>query len=69
VPRALPETQIFNGIKLTATSFKDGEQRLIITNFKVAKGGLDLRRTLLSEGSVSTTEGKAQNRRVVFTRQ
>ncbi len=54
VPRAMPETAIFNGIKLNIVSFKDGEERFFISNFKVAKGGLDLRRTLLDKGSVST---------------
>jgi outer membrane protein OmpA-like peptidoglycan-associated protein len=35
-------------------NFKDGKERLFITNLKVAEGGLDLRRTLISEGKVST---------------
>lgn len=53
VPRALPETAIMNGIKINMHGFNDGE-RMFITNFKVAKGGVDLRRKLMSEGSIST---------------
>ena len=55
VPRALPEVSIMNGIKLNTSSFKDGKERFFITNFKVAKGGLDLRRTLMNDGQVSTS--------------
>lgn len=53
VPRALPENSIMNGVKLNMHGFKDGE-RLFVTNFKVAKGGVDLRRKLMAEGSIST---------------
>lgn len=55
VPRALPEGISLNGIKLNLTGFKDGKERVFVTNFKVAKGGLDLRAKLLAEGSVSTS--------------
>jgi outer membrane protein OmpA-like peptidoglycan-associated protein len=34
--------------------FKDGEERLFISNLKVAEGGLDLRRTLIADGKVTT---------------
>lgn len=55
VPRALPETAIMNSVKLNIHTFKDRVERLFISNFKVAKGGLDLRRTLLNDGQVSTS--------------
>jgi outer membrane protein OmpA-like peptidoglycan-associated protein len=55
VPRALPETAIMNSVKLNIHTFKDGVERVFISNFKVAKGGLDLRRTLLNDGQVSTS--------------
>ncbi|MEP2935865.1 MAG: OmpA family protein [Gilvibacter sp.] len=54
VPRALPEAVSLYGIKLNLTGFKDGKERVFISNFKVAKGGLDLRAKLLAEGTVST---------------
>ena len=42
------------GIKFELHQFKDGKENLYIRNLKVAEGGLDLRRQLISEGSVST---------------
>lgn len=54
VPRALPETSIMNGIKLNMHGFKETQERMFVTNFKLAKGGVDLRRKLMSEGSIST---------------
>src|SRR5690606_32147166 len=35
-------------------NFKDGKERIFISNLKVAEGGMDLRRKLISEGEVST---------------
>ena len=35
-------------------NFKDGKERIFISNLKVAEGGVDLRRKLISEGEVST---------------
>ncbi|MEZ2415727.1 OmpA family protein [Muriicola sp. E247] len=54
IPRIVPEGGIISSLKFHMNNFKDGEERLFITNLKVAEGGLDLRRTLISEGEVST---------------
>ncbi len=54
VPRLMPKGKTTNIIKLQLHGFKDGSEQVYITNFKVAEGGLDLRRTLLSKGKVST---------------
>ncbi|MFS4494486.1 OmpA family protein [Maribacter sp. 2308TA10-17] len=54
VPRAIvPESQ-FKALKFNVNSLKDGKESVFISNIKVAEGGLDLRRTLMSEGKVST---------------
>ncbi len=54
IPRIVPTGAVINTLKFHMNNFKDGEERLFITNLKVAEGGLDLRRTLISEGKVST---------------
>lgn len=54
VPRMAPEGAILHTLKFHANNFKDGEEQVFITNLKVAEGGLDLRRKLISEGKVST---------------
>ncbi len=54
IPRAVPMGSVLSTLKFQLTSFKDGKEQLFISNVKVAKGGLDLRRKLLSEGKVST---------------
>lgn len=54
IPRFIKEVNVLNHIKFNMYGFKDGEERLFIQNLKVAKGGLDLRRELLSKGKVST---------------
>jgi outer membrane protein OmpA-like peptidoglycan-associated protein len=54
IPRIVPEGAILSTLKFHMNNFKDGKERLFITNLKVAEGGLDLRRTLISEGKVST---------------
>ncbi|MCK0191617.1 OmpA family protein [Arenibacter sp. F20364] len=54
VPRMAPEGAILHTLKFHANNFKDGQEQVFITNLKVAEGGLDLRRKLISEGSVST---------------
>jgi outer membrane protein OmpA-like peptidoglycan-associated protein len=50
----IPEGKVITALKFHLNSFKDGKEELFITNLKVAEGGLDLRRKLISEGSVST---------------
>ncbi len=54
IPRIVPAGAVINTLKFHMNNFKDGEERIFITNLKVAEGGLDLRRTLLAEGKVST---------------
>jgi outer membrane protein OmpA-like peptidoglycan-associated protein len=54
IPRFLPESSIPNKLRFELPYMKDGKDRLFITNLKVAEGGVDLRRKLISEGKVST---------------
>lgn len=54
IPRIVPPGAVINSLKFHMNNFKDGEERIFITNLKVAEGGLDLRRTLIAEGKVST---------------
>jgi len=54
IPRMITELNVLNHIKFHINGFKDGEERVFIRNVKVAKGGEDLRRKLLSEGKIST---------------
>lgn len=54
IPRMIPASGQMAAIKFQLNNFKDGQERLFITNLKVAEGGVDLRRKLISEGEVST---------------
>ncbi|WP_298530364.1 OmpA family protein [uncultured Algibacter sp.] len=54
IPRFIEELNVLNYIKFHINNFKDGEERVFIRNLKVAEGGVDLRRKLLSEGKIST---------------
>lgn len=54
IPRIVPEGSTLTTLKFHMNGFQDGKERLFITNLKVAEGGLDLRRKLISEGKVST---------------
>ncbi|MGB5555903.1 MAG: OmpA family protein, partial [Flavobacteriaceae bacterium] len=54
VPRILPEANLVHTLKFNVENMQDGKERIFISNLKVAQGGLDLRRTLISEGKVST---------------
>lgn len=54
IPRFIQELNVLNYLKFHINNFKDGLERVFITNLKVAEGGVDLRRKLLSEGSIST---------------
>lgn len=54
IPRMVPEGAVIKALKFNLNSIKDDKERIFITNLKVAEGGLDLRRTLISEGRVST---------------
>ncbi|WP_298553993.1 OmpA family protein [uncultured Algibacter sp.] len=54
IPRFVQELNVLNFIKFHINNFKDDKEQLFIRNLKVAKGGVDLRRELLSKGKVST---------------
>lgn len=54
VPRMMPTESRVTTIKFNLNHFKDGKERLFIRNLKVAEGGVDLRRKLISEGKIST---------------
>lgn len=54
IPRIVPEGGVLSTLKFHMNNFKDGEERLFISNLKVSEGGLDLRRTLITDGRVST---------------
>lgn len=54
IPQFIPETSNFSALKFNINGTKDGKEDIFITNLKVAKGGEDLRRKLLTEGSIST---------------
>ncbi|MBT8272428.1 MAG: OmpA family protein, partial [Bacteroidia bacterium] len=53
VPRLVPEKKL-QFIKFALIQLKDGKDRVFIRNLKVAEGGVDLRRKLMSEGRIST---------------
>lgn len=54
VPKLVPPGQVLHYLRLFPDGLRDGEDRIFINNLKVAKGGVDLRRKLISEGKVST---------------
>jgi len=54
IPRMVPQGAVLKTLKFHMNNFKDGKERVFISNLKVAEGGLDLRRKLISEGEVST---------------
>ncbi len=54
VPRFIPENSDFKAVKINTNGLREGVENILISNFKVAKGGVDLRRKLLSEGKIST---------------
>lgn len=54
IPRFIEKLDVLNYLKFHVYGLKDGKERVFIKNLKVAKGGVDLRRKLLSEGKIST---------------
>jgi len=55
IPRIIETPGLLNSLKFALSpSFADGKEKIFISNVKVAKGGVDLRRKLLSEGKIST---------------
>ncbi len=54
VPRLVAGGGVLHTVKFLTNGFKDGKEQVFITNLKVAEGGVDLRRKLISEGKIST---------------
>jgi outer membrane protein OmpA-like peptidoglycan-associated protein len=54
VPRLLPKNVEMKSIKLHLRGLDLNTENLYVSNFKVAEGGIDLRRQLISEGNIST---------------
>lgn len=54
IPRFIEEENVLKYLKFHLNNLKDGQEHLYISNLKVAEGGVDLRRKLLSEGKIST---------------
>ncbi len=54
IPRFIDAGSALTTLKFEVMYFKDGKERLFMKNLKVAEGGVDLRRKLMAEGSVST---------------
>lgn len=55
IPRIIETPGQLSTLKFVlATAFEDGKEKILISNLKVAQGGVDLRRKLLSEGKIST---------------
>ena len=54
IPRLLPANVKIQSIKLQLRGLDVNKEDLFVSNFKIAKGGVDLRRKLLSEGKIST---------------
>ncbi|MFM1879211.1 MAG: hypothetical protein RLZZ241_2077 [Bacteroidota bacterium] len=54
IPRMVAPGAVLSHMLLEVNGLRDGQDRIFIKNLVLAKGGVDLRRKLLSEGSVST---------------
>ena len=54
VPRLLPADVQINGIKIGLRGIDTNTEGIYLSNLKVAEGGVDLRKKLLSDGKIST---------------
>ncbi len=54
IPKFVNQLNILKYLRFNLYGLEDGTENLYIANLKIAKGGVDLRRKLLSEGKVST---------------
>jgi outer membrane protein OmpA-like peptidoglycan-associated protein len=54
IPRFIEQENVLKHLKFHLNNLKDNEEHLYISNLKIAKGGVDLRRKLLAEGKIST---------------
>ncbi len=54
VPRLLPANTPMQAIKIHLRGININKESIYLSNFKIAEGGVDLRRKLISEGRIST---------------
>lgn len=54
VPQLVAPNKVITNLKFNLYGLKDGVDRVFIKNLKIAEGGVDLRRKLMSEGRIST---------------
>jgi len=54
IPQLIAPNKALTHLKFNLYGLKDGEDRVFIQNLKIAEGGIDLRRKLMSEGRIST---------------
>ncbi len=54
IPKFVNQLNILKYLRFNLYGLEDGTENLYIANLKIAEGGVDLRRKLLSEGKVST---------------
>lgn len=54
IPKFVSGSSALNSLKFQLLGVDDGKDRVFINNVKVAEGGIDLRRTLIRDGKVST---------------
>ena len=54
IPQLIAPNKAITHLKFNLYGLKDGKDRIFISNLKIAKGGLDLRRKLMTEGRIST---------------
>ncbi len=54
VPRLMPSNITMRAIKLSLSGTDINNENIYVSNFKVNKGGLDLRQKLLADGKIST---------------
>lgn len=54
VPKMIGTGSPLRSLKFQVNNTKEGKERIFIKNIKIAEGGLDLRRTLIANGRVST---------------
>ena len=54
IPQFIYKPEQLNYLKFNLKGLKDGKDKVFISNLKIAEGGVDLRRKLMSEGRIST---------------
>ena len=54
IPKFVSGNSALNSLKFQLIGVDDGKDRVFINNVKIAEGGVDLRKTLLRDGKVST---------------